>query len=266
MPKFIDIHTHAFPDGIAARAVAKLEAECPINTVAPATVESLLSCMDEGGVDASVICAISTKPHQNEGILAWCDAIRSERIIPFPSVHPDTPDAGRWIERIARDGFRGIKLHPMYQDFVIDEPRLDPIYAAAEACGVIVEFHAGRDFAFPGLEDRAHPRRYVDVLRRFGKLKAIVSHMGGWRMWDESEQHLVGKVNAYLETSYSLADLGPERAVKMIRRHGVERVLFGTDWPWARQSEDVRLLKSLPLEPGEIDRIASSNAVELLGL
>ncbi len=86
-------------------------------------VNSLLASMDRAGVEISVVCPIATKPAQVEGIFNWCKEIRSRRIAPFPSVHPDSPDAVAWLERFASEGFRGIKLHPMYQQFAIDEER-----------------------------------------------------------------------------------------------------------------------------------------------
>lgn len=263
--KTIDIHTHAFPDELAARAIAHLEAECPEKAVAEATVGSLLASMDAAGVDASVICAIATKPDQTEGILAWCDAIRSERIVPFPSIHPATPEAGRWVERIVAEGFRGIKLHTMWQDFVADGGSADEIYAAAEDLGLLIQFHCGQDFAFPD-DDRAEPRRMARISERFGGLKMICSHMGGWRIWAESAAHLVGRPNVWLETSFSLASLGPRRASEMIRRHGPQRVMFGTDWPWARQVDEVSLLEGLELSAAERAGIRWGNAAALLGL
>ncbi|MGB2820385.1 MAG: amidohydrolase family protein [Phycisphaerae bacterium] len=264
--KTIDLHTHAFPDDLAGRAIAELEERNPVVAVGKGTVASLVASMDEAGIDVSVICAIATKPDQAEGIISWCDAIRSDRIEPFPSVQPKAPRAGKWIERIVAEGFRGIKLHAMYQDFIVDDPSMDEIYAAAEALGLAIAFHAGRDFGFPMDDDRASPARLARVAGRFGRLKMICGHMGGWRMWDESEEHLIGKADVYIETSYSLADLGPARAADMIRRHGVDRVLFGTDWPWARQADDVERLARLHLEQREIEKIAWHNAAELLGL
>lgn len=261
----IDVHTHAFPDSLAARAIEKLEAECPWRTVGPGTVDGLLASMDEAGVDISVVCAIATKPEQAEGILAWCRDIRSERIAPLPSLHPDTPRAGEWVERIAEEGFVGLKLHPMYQQFAIDEPRMDGIYAACESLGLVVEFHCGRDIAFPLTDDRAEPARTARVLERFGRLKAVCTHMGGWKMWRESEELLVGR-ELHFETSFSLDDLPPERMVAMIRRHGPERVLFGTDWPWASQAGDLAKLRQLGLTEAELEGILSGNARRLLGV
>ena len=265
--KTIDVHTHAFPNALAERAIAKLEAEaeCPWKAFGTGRIADLLESMDVAGVDVSVVCAIATKPDQAEGILKWCDGIRSDRIAPFPSVHPETPGAGQWVQRIVGEGFRGIKLHAMYQQFAIDDPLLDEIYAAAEACGAVIAFHCGRDIAFPMDDDRAEPRRLARVIERFGDLKIIATHMGGWRMWDESDELLVGR-NVYFETSFSLPDLAPDRIVDMMHRHGMDRVLFGSDWPWARQDADVAGLRRLALDSRDLRGILSANAAKLLAI
>jgi uncharacterized protein len=262
----IDVHTHTFPDHVAERAIAKLEAECPWKAIGSGKVADLLASMDAAGVAASVICAIATKPDQADGILKWCQAIRGDRIVPFPSVHPRTQQAGTCIRRVAEAGFTGVKLHPMYQDFAIDDPALDEIYASCQSLGLVIAFHCGRDIAYPPDDDRAAPARTAAVLRRFPELKVISTHMGGWRMWDESDRELVGQPNVWFETSFSLDGLGPQRAADMIRRHGVDRVLFGSDWPWTRQDAGLAMLDALPLTPGEIAAIRGENAARLLGI
>lgn len=260
----IDVHAHAFPDAIAERAISELERQAPIPAVGAGTVDALLASMDAAGVDAAVVCTIATKPEQTESILRWCEKARSERIIPFASVHPDAPEADGWIGRIADAGIRGIKLHAFYQDFHIDEPRMGGIYAAAERHGLIVQFHCGEDFSFP-LDDRAGARRVARVLDEHPGLQVIAAHMGGWRMWEGAVRHLMGRA-VYLETSFSLADLGADRAAEMICRHGADRVLFGTDWPWSRHEEDVARLAGLPISESQRRRIRGSNAKALLRL
>jgi hypothetical protein len=273
----IDMHTHVFPDDLAPRAIATLEAECPWKAVADGTLSALLESMDASGVDVSVACMIATKPQQVRSIMEWCKQIRSERIEPMPSVHPDTPKAGKWIERIAKAGFAGVKLHPMYQDFAADEERLDAIYDAAAGCGLLVTVHCGRDIAFPPDDDRASPVRLRRVVERFPKLRLLLTHMGGWQMWDEVEQELIGR-DVYMETSFSMGDRGAdsERIAGMIRRHGVERVLLGSDWPWRSQAEEAEHVRrlgvaasdgggvSVPLKASEVRQIMVSNAAKLL--
>jgi len=260
----IDVHTHAFPDGLAERAIAALEAECPWKAVARGTIAELLKSMDEADIDVSLVCAIATKPDQAEGILKWCRKIRSDRIAPLPSVHPKTPDAPAWLGRFAEEGFAGIKLHPMYQAFAVDEGALDGIYAAAGERGLLVVLHCGRDIAFPPDDDRASPARLRRVVQRHPRLRLLCTHMGGWRMWDQVERELLG-TEVYMETSFALEDLGPRQAADMIRRHGTQRVLFGSDWPWAAQRHQVDLLRKLPLTDQERDALLWSNAARMLG-
>jgi hypothetical protein len=261
----IDMHTHAFPDKLASRAVAKLEGLAQWQAVGDGTIDDLIASMDAADVDVSVVCPIATKPDQVRGIFKWCRKIHSQRIEPFATVHPETKKPEKWIRRFADKGLVGIKLHPMYQDFAVDEERLDPIYAAAAEHDLIVTLHAGRDIAFPPTDDRAAPRRIANVLDRHPSLRLLATHLGGWEVWDQVEEHLVGK-RVHFETSFSLARIEPQRACDLIRRHGVGKVVLGSDWPWNNQAAEVHQLESLPLDDREKSRILYANAVDLLKL
>jgi len=87
--KIIDFHTHAFPDEIAEKAMQKLQENCIVKPILNGTISELLKSMDKNGISTSVLCNIATKPEQFESILKWSKRIRSERIIPLLSVHPD---------------------------------------------------------------------------------------------------------------------------------------------------------------------------------
>ena len=148
--RIIDFHTHAFPDALAARAMKALLAEAPgIKAYLDGTVADLLRSMDKAGIEKSVVCCIATKPEQFEPILRWCTAIRSERLIPFPSVHPADPACVDGVRRIRAEGFPGIKLHPFYQDFFADEDRMFDLYEETIRQGLLLVMHTGYDIAFP---------------------------------------------------------------------------------------------------------------------
>lgn len=258
----VDFHTHAFPDKLAGRAIATLEKEGGIAARLDGRVSSLLASMDRCGIEKSVVCSVATKPGQFEAILEWCGEIASGRIIPFPSIHPADPDAPAKVSRVGERGFRGIKIHPYYQDFDLDEARCFPFYEAVERAGLMLATHAGFDFAFP-FTRRADPVRVLGLTRRFPGLKIIVTHLGGWRDWDEVEKHLVGR-DIYLETSFSLQYLDRPAARRMINAHPADRLLFGTDSPWADQGESLALLEALALEGGRREKILRENALALL--
>ena len=258
----IDFHTHAFPDSLAERAIAKLQEPGDWTAVLDGRLSSLLASMDAAGVERSVVCPIATRPAQFPGILEWCLQIRGERIVPLGSVHPESQDLPGEIDQVARAGLVGLKLHPMYQDFCVDEPRMDALYSAAAKRGLLVVLHCGCDIAYPNF-DCAHPRRVAAVLEKHPTLKLIATHMGGWRMWEDSRRHVVGS-GVWLETSFSIHELPAQQAVEMIRRHGADRVLFGTDSPWTDQAGEIERIRHLPLTEEEKTAILGGNAARLL--
>lgn len=113
MLKIIDFHAHAFPDSVAAAAVPALAEKGQVTPCLDGRIDTLLAAMDQAGVEKSVLCSIATRPGQFESILNWSKAIRSERIIPFPSFHPESPEALAEIRIIAAAGFRGSRCIPI---------------------------------------------------------------------------------------------------------------------------------------------------------
>jgi hypothetical protein len=261
----IDVHTHAFPDHLAERAMAQLHSETDrVKAVLDGTVGDLLRSMDRAGIDASVVASIATRPEQAEPILRWSDSIRSERILPFPSVHPEGRKSVAQLRRIAAEGFLGFKLHPYYQQFTVDEERLNPIYAAAEECGLVLLLHCGFDIAFP--RNRvADPQRLIRVADRFPKLQIIAAHLGAWMDWDEVERHLVGRP-IYFDISCCFDFMDRAQAGSLLRSHPPERLLFGSDSPWVDQQKTMEDLRSFELCPEVEARVLGTNARRLLKL
>lgn len=147
----IDFHTHAFEDSLAAKAIPFLEEEGNIKAFHDGRISSLLADMDRAGIDRAVVCPIATKPTHFEGIRRWARAVRAAhpRIEMFLSIHPDDPEALAHADEAASEGFKGLKFHPYYQKFVLDDERLFPLYERIAARGLIAVFHTGYDMAYP---------------------------------------------------------------------------------------------------------------------
>ncbi|MCK4837705.1 MAG: amidohydrolase family protein [Desulfobulbaceae bacterium] len=262
MVGIIDFHAHAFPDKVAAGAVPALAEAGNVTPCLDGRIDSLLADMDRVGIEKSVLCSIATKPGQFEAILAWSQAIRSERIIPFPSFHPENPKALENIRIIKEHGFKGIKMHPYYQNFILDDERMFPLYERISEAGLILVMHTGFDIGFPR-ERICDPPRIVRVIEKFPELKLVATHMGAWDMWDEVQDLLIGRP-LYLDISFSLQFLPKEKARQMILAHPVERILFGTDSPWICQDEVIRQFQALELGKELEERIFRINALDLL--
>jgi predicted TIM-barrel fold metal-dependent hydrolase len=263
--KITDIHTHSFPDNLAERAMKKLVEEVKeedVRAYHDGKVSSLLASMDRAGIGRSVLCSIATKPEQFDPILKWSRQIASDRIVPFPSVHPRDPEAVSRLTRVKEAGFKGIKLHPYYQDFFLDEEAALPLYQCASDIGLIIVCHTGFDIAFPRVR-RADPERIANVMRQFPKLKLITTHLGAWQDWDHVRRFLLGKP-IYMEISYSLGQLPDEQVRDILLQHPQDCLLFGTDSPWQDQSETLRRLRSLNLGEQRERAMLCDNAARLL--
>jgi predicted TIM-barrel fold metal-dependent hydrolase len=260
----IDFHTHAFEDTLAAKAIPFLEHEGNVKAATDGRASSLIASMDRAGIALSVICPIATKPSQFEGIRRWARAVRATqpRLEMLLSIHPDDPEALARIDEAANEGFKGLKFHPYYQHFTLDDERLFPLYERIAARGLFAQFHVGFDIAYPP-ERVCDPIRVRRVIDTFPTLKLVATHLGGWRDWENSRKYLIGQP-VYIETSYCLAEMPVAEARAMILAHPAERILFGTDSPWADQSEELARWRALGLPKDRLAAALGGNAARLL--
>lgn len=262
--EIIDFHTHAFPDELAPRAMKKLLEEAPgVEAFLDGKISSLVESMDRNGISKSIICCIATTPEQFTPILKWCKKAQTDRLTMFPSIHPADAKFKEHIAIIIAEGFRGVKMHPYYQDFRLDDERLLAIYEELAKNDLMLVVHTGFDIAFPN-DDRADSRKILKITETFPELKFVATHLGAWQQWDEVEKVLAGK-HIYMEISWSLDYLPPEQARRIILKHPADCVLFGTDSPWTDQGKSIQLLKALNLPADLEKRILRDNAIALLG-
>jgi hypothetical protein len=273
----IDIHTHAFPDRIAEGAMAKLCGEVEgIAVYLDGKLGSLLRSMDDNSIDKSVLCNIATRAGQFDSIFKWCLEIASsdevtgdgralsERIVPFASVHPDDEDIAGKLWKVKDAGLKGIKMHPYYQGFDLDEERMGVVYENVSELGLVLVMHTGYDIAFERV-DRAGPERVINIIEDFGDLKLVTTHMGAWEQWEDVCNYIVGR-DIYMDISYSFGFIEQGRAEYILQNHGWEYLLFGTDSPWDDQGEAVERVRGLKMGK-EFERLVlRDNALRLLGL
>ena len=262
MAGYIDFHTHAFPDQIAATAIPALEKKGNVKAYLNGTVTDLLKSMDQAGIEQSVVCSIATRPEQFQPILDWSQSIRSQRIVPLPSVHPTDPDRFDHLQQIKDQGFVGLKLHPYYQDFFLDDPELLEFYAKIQELDLMVVMHTGYDIGYPRIR-RANPKRILNLLQMVPGLRLITTHLGGWDEWADVRELLTG-LPIYMEISFALDFLDQIRLRDLIENHPPEYILFGTDSPWADQATTLKMLAKLGLSGDLYERIVRGNAKALL--
>lgn len=262
----IDFHTHVFHDRIAEWVIESLmessKDEC--KPCSDGTVGGLLKNMDEFGVDISVAQPIVTKPKNTETQNRWAKEITSERIISFGSIHPETDDYKRDIDLICSLGLPGIKFHPEFQNFYIDDPKMLKMYDYAFSKGLMILFHAGYDPSFPP-PIHSTPKQFAEVSKEMQGGVMIAAHLGGQDQWDDVEKYLVG-TDVYFDTAMGMEYYSHEQFVRIVKNHGADKILFGSDSPWTKANKEIEILNSLPLTQEEKDLILYKNAKRLLGI
>ncbi len=259
----VDIHTHAWTDMLAPRAVGQLSESSGLKAYHDGTVAGLDGERRRAGVDFCVVQPVATKPTQVRTINDWAASVQTDRIRCFGAMHPEFEDPSAEIARVRALGMRGIKLHTEYQTFHPDEERMAPVYEACVENGLVVLFHAGEDEFLPTLYGRCES--FVRMLDRWPGLTAVLAHMGGYRQWKQVTCELLGR-DCYLDTSYALGHMPDDDFLDMVQRHGAERVLFGSDSPWDDMKAQLERCRALPLPPDDRDAILGGNAARLLGL
>lgn len=263
----INFHTHIFPDKIADGAITKLSEAGKFKSYAQATASALTENMINFGVAYSVILPIATSPHQQKSVNDFASGC-VDRLIGFGSVNPHAEDALFELERIKKLGLKGIKLHPEYQSFDADDEKLAyPIYRLAAELKLPVSIHAGFDVAFLG-SLRAAPEKLARALAACPDTVFILAHMGGMgpdMTLDNAFSFVAGK-NCYLDTSLCSIFFDKGIFMKFAAKHGTEKMLFGTDYPWTDTGKEIAFIESLPITAREKDNIFYNNAAQLLNL
>ncbi len=258
----IDAHAHIFPDKIAEKAVEGIGSFYGMIMRFDGKIESLLKVGDRAGVDKFIVQSVATTPAQVEHIndfIAGAVKENPDRLIGFCTIHPDHEDVCGEIDRAAGMGLRGVKIHPDFQQFCIDDDKAMKIYEHIEGKMPIL-VHTG-DYRY----EWSKPERMARVLDAFPKLDVIGAHFGGWSEWDDVEKAYAGK-NIYVDTSSSLYDMTPEKARYLIDVFGADHVLFGTDFPMWNAAEELEMLNRIALSDEEREMILHKNAERLLNI
>jgi len=201
-----------------------------------------------------------------------CDMARPHpELIAFVSADPWAlnPKAGQAHLRdlVTHRGARGIKLHPVLQQFDASDPRMFPIYETCVDLDIPIIAHSGPARSGPQF---AEPRAFAGMLRAFPRLRVVLAHLGGGA-WRQTPEIARAFPNASFDCCEILAWIGASNApderqfARLIQEVGADRVMLGSDFPWYDLDYGVERIASLPLlSQEEKTAILGENAVRLL--
>ena len=253
----IDSHAHIYPDPIALKAAQSIADFYQIDMQEDGRLSTLLERGAQAGIVRHLVHSVGVTPdrvHNINDYLMKTVAEYPDRLVGFGTMHPELPDVRSELKRIRAGGLRGVKIHPDFQHFCLDDPKAIEMFKALAEMNMPVLVHTG-DSRFPYSE----PSRMAYALKTVPELKAICAHLGGWSVWNDAWKALADLPNAWVDTSSSLYALTPEKAVEIIRRYDGAHVLFGTDYPMWDPVEERERFEALPLNGKERENIAHLN-------
>jgi len=172
------------------------------------------------------------------------------------------------LDKVNNQGARGIKLHPGSQRHFPNDRRLWPAYRTAQELGLPIISHAG---TFLAPLQYAQPRNFEEVLRSFPNLTLVMAHLG-MGFFDESVSLARAYPNLQFDccaiVSHTEAEGGLSDAAftALIREIGVERVMFGSDFPWFDPADGIKRLLRLDFSELEKRLLLGENAIRILKL
>lgn len=259
----IDFHCHVFPDEIAENAVSTVADLCGgiIKPVLDGRLISLQESSKKNGVEKVVTLPVATKVEQVQSINRNVN-FQNDSIVPFGALHPLMDNFAEEINFLVKRGFKGVKLHPEYQNFYITDVRYESFFKALESSGLLVLMHTGYDPG-PFSSDHATPQMVAEFLEAYPAISLIAAHFGGLKMWDEVEEYLIGK-NLYFDTAAIYSMISKEQFVRIARAHGVDKILYGSDTPWEDQGKAISFIRESGLTEEEQQLVLYKNAARLL--
>ena len=203
-----------------------------------------------------------------------CDLARANpRLIPFiaadPIALPGEAGAAHVREMVEGHGARGVKLHPVLQDFDMGDPRMWPVYETCQELRIPILAHSG-----PARDRRpyAEPRAFAPVLEAFPKLTIIIAHLGGGA-WEQALEIARAYPNAYFDCCEIIEWTGgttaptDDQLARLIKDIGPQRVMMGSDYPFYDLRGSVERVMDLPLlSQEEKEAMLGANALRILGL
>jgi predicted TIM-barrel fold metal-dependent hydrolase len=259
----IDAHTHIWPDRIADIALTSN----PVPGLEPrgdGKVSGLADDMVSSGVAMSCCLAIANEARHVERVNEFAASTRADDRFAFGTVHVDLSVEDN-MASLRKHGITAVKIHPLFQDYALDNPRLWELFEAfGDEIAVITHVGEGGDAHRNSLSS---PRMIQDIARQFPALRLVACHFGGYKILDDAEEMLAG-ADVVLETSWppSLATLRPERVRSLIKKHGADRIVFGSDWPMTSPTEEIAVIEGLDLGDGDTKAVLGGTMARVLGI
>ncbi len=272
------IHLHPTPE-VGKMVVESIKEEYGVDYYSYGTPDEYVAEMRMAGIGKAVMVSFAPD-NQLKNNNFWTVAItrpgknrpaQYPMLIPFVSVSPTM--TGRKpvdeLEHKLKWGMKGLKIHPVAQEFGPDDKRMWPVYEWLMSNDLPITAHSGMNIDCSSTY--GEPHRWLNVLEDFPDLKLILAHLGNG-FWDQTVEIADKYPQVMFDTAIAISylnsptTLSDEDVADLLRTIGVERVMFGSDYPWVDPKKDIEHINNLPIASKSKELILGENARKFLDL
>ena len=262
----IDAHVHDFSSKIVANVTKKEEMAkflCLETKEAKERVglASLLQRMKVCNIDSALLLPTAParivekvnsefikKAEQNKHLYTAC------------TLHPEFENIGKELKKLSENNIKAIKLCSFSQGFTLNSKKTFNLF------NLIQNFNTEQNYSFFVILDtftQAHkyfgtdpenttsPELIQTLVKRFPGINFVAAHMAGLAdSFKNIKKHILKYDNLFLDTSNATHTLSQVEFVELLKTHGPERIIFGTDWPWFDFKQEYELVETLSKKAG----------------
>ena len=240
-------------------------------------IDDYLKMMDAAGIERSLLVAVRCGPQGHKTSVAvpyqWVADICAAYPDRFSGLAGIDPTRGMAqldeLERAVDDfGFVGAHFYPHWFHMPPNAPQLHPIYAKCCDLDIPIMMQVGQNLIYQRdvrLPSVARPVLLDQVAIDFPALKLIGIHIGV--PWTDEMIAMARKHDTiYIGGDAYAPKYWPPAFVEFAKTDGLDRCLFGTDWPVIDPERAMREVDQLGLDANAQDHLLRLNAVRLFGL
>ncbi|MGQ9508116.1 MAG: amidohydrolase family protein [Thermodesulfobacteriota bacterium] len=276
----VDCHTHIFPEEIRKNRQPYCQRDPGFSSLYKnpnskiVGVEELIASMDESGIERSVICGFSWSDPTLCGLhnqyLMESMARYPDRLIPFISLPFSNPEwSGRELERRWKEGAKGVGEIAFYAQPLTSRliEMMNPVLQKMEKEGIPLMLHTNEPIghSYPG-KGKTPLETFYKLILSFPKLTILLAHWGGgFPFYELMPEVSKATTHVYYDTAAS-PYLYSKRIYGVVKEIvGVEKILFGSDFPLIMPKRYFRDLEGSGLSALDRTKILGKNFLRLIG-
>ncbi|MCK5099171.1 MAG: amidohydrolase family protein, partial [Desulfobacteraceae bacterium] len=262
----IDAHVHDFSLKIVANVTKKeemakilcLETKQAKERIGIANLEKRMKVCN---IDSALLLPTAPASIVEQVNSKFIETIRGRKhLYTAGTLHPEFENIEKELRKLADNNIKAIKLCSFSQGFKLDSKKAFNLFNLIQKFNfkenysffvILDTFTLAHKYFDTDPENTTTPKLIQTIVKKFPGINFIAAHMAGLKApFQNIKKHILKYDNLFLDTSNATHTLSQDEFVELLKTHGSERIIFGTDWPWFDFKKEYEIVKNLSDKAG----------------